>query len=212
MDEEPTTNLPVPADDPQWRHLLHVKFADEYLRCGNAGEAARRAGYQASSDLAYQRIGARLLQRVDIQTHVGTHLRAHITGEEAGATLAAMIRGTMADYVDVDEDGQPVLNLNKVEAQEGMHLVQKLTPTKHGYSIQLYSKLEALGLLMRHIEVHDRATMQKRTAEEFLSQLPPEVQDQVRCLLLGDVIEGEQPITADSADVDLSFLQEPDRG
>ena len=46
--------------------LKQQAFVAEYLKCGNATEAARRAGYQCKSDHAFEVQGNRLLRNVEV--------------------------------------------------------------------------------------------------------------------------------------------------
>lgn len=46
--------------------LKQQAFVAEYLKCGNATEAARRAGYQCKSDHAFEVQGNRLLRNAEV--------------------------------------------------------------------------------------------------------------------------------------------------
>lgn len=66
-------------------------FADEYVACLNASEAARRAGYTGKHirNTAYK-----LLQREDIREYVAMKLaQAHVPAEEVIERLGRMARG-----------------------------------------------------------------------------------------------------------------------
>lgn len=65
-------------------------FVDEYLKCFNGAEAARRAGYTGKSDV----IGSRLLSNVSIKALIDARIAAsHMSADEALQLLAEMARG-----------------------------------------------------------------------------------------------------------------------
>jgi phage terminase small subunit len=49
---------------------LQEKFCVEFVRCGNATEAYKRAGYKAKTDKAASTVAARLLGNVGIQQRI----------------------------------------------------------------------------------------------------------------------------------------------
>ena len=70
------------------------KFCEFYAECGNAAEAARKAGY---SERAARRQAARLLSNVDIQSYI-----AELRDKSASARIAsiAQIRAFWSDVVN----------------------------------------------------------------------------------------------------------------
>lgn len=206
---------PVRADEkPGFTSLRVLKFARAYVETGNAMEAARRAGYTASED-SLRKVASRLLQRDDVGLYVSKHLSALMAPEEAGAILSELSRADMSNFIDIDEDGQPQLNLNKAEAQINMRQIQKLKPTKFGWEISLHSPMEPLKLYFMYADQADKRRLQRRTVEGLLETLSPEMRDRVRAELAGD---GEAIILDDAAPesgpeakangpVDLSWLR-----
>jgi phage terminase small subunit len=69
------------------------KFVDEYLKCFNATEAARQAGYSATNgSLAV--IGFENLRKVNIAKQIKQHFQASMmSAEEALQRIAAIARG-----------------------------------------------------------------------------------------------------------------------
>ena len=70
------------------------KFCEFYAECGNAAEAARKAGY---SERAARRQAARLLSNVDIQSYI-----AELRDKSASARIAsiAQIRAFWSDVLN----------------------------------------------------------------------------------------------------------------
>lgn len=73
-------------------------FIDEYLKCFNASEAARRAGYQENT---VRVVGPRLLLNVAIKEQIDQRIReSHMGADEALKLLAAQARGDIGDMID----------------------------------------------------------------------------------------------------------------
>lgn len=78
-------------------------FIDEYLKCFNASESARKAGYSAKT--AYS-AGARLLKNVEISKAIAIRLsESHMSADEVLDRLADIARGDMADLMDITTMG-----------------------------------------------------------------------------------------------------------
>lgn len=78
-------------------------FVEAYFACGfNATEAARRAGYSAKTARS---VGAENLTKPDIQAEISRRMdEAAMPANEVLARLAAQARGSMADFLRVDEE------------------------------------------------------------------------------------------------------------
>jgi len=88
-------------------------FIDEYLRCFNGAEAARRAGY---SEKTARTIASNLLSNVDINEQIQSRLNeVHMSADEALKLTADIARGDMAKLMDVSSMG---FNLDMRRAQE----------------------------------------------------------------------------------------------
>ena len=79
-------------------------FADLYVQCGSAAEAARRAGY---SDRSARTTGARLLAKADVKQYIASRLGA-LEGKriadcsEVLALLTSIMRGETKDQFGLD--------------------------------------------------------------------------------------------------------------
>lgn len=122
-------------------------FVEHYLGGANlnATEAAKRAGYPHP-----KQEGHRLKNAPEVAEAISQGLseRAMPAGEVL-ALLADHAKGTLADFVDVDEQGWN-LNLAKAEAAGKMHLVHELAFTKYGPRLKLHDPQAALEKLGRH--------------------------------------------------------------
>lgn len=100
-------------------------FIENYIECWNASEAARRAGY--SHDTAGQQ-GYRLLQRKEVQTAIKRKLDAEaMTANEVLHRNAAIARGDVAEFWEVDDKGNPYFDFVACKEAGMMHLIKKVT-------------------------------------------------------------------------------------
>lgn len=121
-------------------------FVEAYLACWNATEAAKRAGY---SEATARQQGSRLLTNVDIQKAVSVRMaEAAMPADEVLMRLAQHARGSMGDFVKVDEEGQP--QGFAFGPDRPQHLIKKLAITDKGITFELYDAQAALITLARH--------------------------------------------------------------
>jgi phage terminase small subunit len=138
-------------------------FVSEYLKCWNASEAARRAGYNGRSNT----IGSRLLLDVDIAAEIERRVaELKLSADECVLRLADQARGSLEDFLEfeeivfdpprIDEAGHPHereivctgINLAKAKAAGKLHLLKSVTNTgKGGLKVELYDAQHALELL-----------------------------------------------------------------
>lgn len=79
------------------------KFADEYIKCGNASEAARRAGYTARADVA----GAQNLAKPVIKQYIAQRMQPDdekriADADEVLQYLSDVMRGKVKDQFGLD--------------------------------------------------------------------------------------------------------------
>lgn len=119
-------------------------FIEAYLDCLNATEAARRAGYARP-----KQEGCRLLTFADVAEVVKAGMEARaMPKDEIVARLAEQARGSLADFLKVDETtGLAFVDLRK--AGDMTRLIKKLRITKAGIEIELYDAQAALVQLGR---------------------------------------------------------------
>lgn len=127
-------------------------FVEAYLQLWNATAAARKAGY---SEKTARQQGSRLLTKVDIRQEIETRLAEVAMGaNEVLARLAQHARASMADFIEVDDEGKPDIDLSAAKEHGLLHMIKKveIEPTRFGttYAIEVYDAQAALVHLGRH--------------------------------------------------------------
>jgi phage terminase small subunit len=124
-------------------------FITEYLKCWNATEAAREAGYSHP-----RRQGSRLLSNVDISAKIKAELAARrMSADEVLDGLTELARGTILDFLDFGDGSlkKPIIDLRKAKELNRLGLIKKLKYNpKGGLEIELYSRDRALELMGKH--------------------------------------------------------------
>lgn len=143
----------------QSKPLSHQQemFVEAYLRCWNAAEAARRAGY---SERTARTQGSALLKRTAIAARIRERLAERTMGtDEVLARLTEQARGDMGDFLATrsgtkrsKEGAQAVFDLERAREEGKSHLIKSVTVTKSGLRVELYSAQKALTVLSRHLE------------------------------------------------------------
>lgn len=112
-------------------------FIAEYLRCWNASEAARRAGYNGDSNT----VGPRLLANVGIFEEIERRKALLImSAEEVAVRLTEQGRGSYAEYINAFGG----VDLDRLQKDGKGHLVKKIKHTKEGLEIEFYDAQAAL--------------------------------------------------------------------
>ena len=138
------------------------KFLNEYLIDFNATQAAKRAGY-AGDDNTLSTIGHKLLRNAEISAAIKKHMEeSAMAATEALARLAKFARGSMADFIRIDEAGNASIDLKMAENFGVLDLVKKLklrervveagqeeTTIDRTIEIELHDSLRALELICR---------------------------------------------------------------
>ncbi len=126
-------------------------FVDEYLKCWNASEAARRAGYTEATAGSQ---GNRLLKNAEISAEIDERVKASsMSANEVLERLSDFARVTMADFVDIPENLDqrlPTFNLLKaIRAGKG-HLIKKFKYKAEGdFEFELVDAQAALAQLVK---------------------------------------------------------------
>lgn len=113
-------------------NLQQAKFLKEYLKSGNATEAAIKAGYAPDSAAV---TGARLLRKANIREAVEKTLnKLEISAENVLAELAKLAFSNMGDYVQPNQEGtQLVPDFSKL-TREQMACIQEIKVDETGGS------------------------------------------------------------------------------
>jgi phage terminase small subunit len=123
QDEDAALNAP-PDDGLSDKQRAFVEY---YVRCWNASKAARQAGYsQANSNV----VGPRLLAHVGISAAIKRRAGEIEMGtDEVLARLADHARGSMGEFLTIDKDGLPRMDLQSAHNNDRLHLVRKAKVT-----------------------------------------------------------------------------------
>lgn len=128
------------------------KFCFKYFELNlNGTRAAIAAGYAEKSARV---TASRLLTKANIRAEIERYLSEQAMGaNEVLCRLADHARGTMADFIEVDEHGDH-LNLAKAEASGQLHLIKKFTrhvgENTETITIELYDAQAALVQIGRY--------------------------------------------------------------
>ena len=127
-------------------------FIDEYLKCWNASEAARRAGYSAKTAYA---MGWENLRKPEIKAVIQARLdEVHMGADEALKLTADIARGDIAQLMDVSSVG---FNLDMKRAQElGLTGLIKKVKQKVTTHIAKKESDEDREVVELEIELYDR--------------------------------------------------------
>lgn len=124
-------------------------FAEHYIRCKNATDSARLAGY-AGDDNALAVIGHRNLRNAKIRDEIArlASLQA-MPPSEVIERLTEHARIDMSDFIKI-QAGLPFIDLEKAKQAAKLHQLKKFKVTKQGVEIELYDAQAALVQLGRH--------------------------------------------------------------
>lgn len=125
-------------------------FADEFVICRNATEAARRAGY-SGSDATLAVIGYENLRKPKIKDQIERAFNERtMSAGEVLIRLTEIARGGLSDYLDLSVPGLPIFDFEKAERANRLGLLKKYKVTKAGIEIELHDVLRALDLLTKY--------------------------------------------------------------
>lgn len=99
-------------------------FIDEYLKCFNGADAARKAGYSEASiySIAYEN-----LRKPEIREELDRRMEeVHMSSAEVLARLSDQARGSHRPFVRISDDGFVYFDFSNPEAIDNLHLVKKI--------------------------------------------------------------------------------------
>lgn len=158
---------PKPQDAAADHTARRRQFAAEYIQDFNATQAAIRAGYSKGS--AGQQ-GNRLLKDAQIQGWIKEAIdkrqaRTEITADRVVQEMAKVGFASMRQFIRIDTDGQPQIDLTETEADALDALSEVSTETVlegeagtkvRKTRIKLHDKMKALQALAEHTGVYDK--------------------------------------------------------
>lgn len=129
------------------------RFAAAYLRRPHAIEAAKEAGYTGSRGVLAVR-GSELLRDPEVRAIMdAAHAEQHATAAEVLATMAGIMRSTPEDWLEIDENGEPRIDLGKAKRLEALGAIKKVKITKR----EMYAEGETVGEETKiEVEGYDR--------------------------------------------------------
>jgi hypothetical protein len=117
-------------------------FVAEYLKCWNASEAARRAGYTGDANT----VGPRLLADVGIKAEIDQRkAELLMSADEVMVRLTEQGRAAYAPYIRPDGS----VNMADLVLDGKAHLIKKIKPTKEGNEIEFYDAQTALAMIAK---------------------------------------------------------------
>ncbi len=162
--------------------LNHKRFVAEYLIDGKAGAAYIRAGFP---EKGARTEGPKLLRRPAIKAAIDRAAaeqikRTLISADEVLVELRRIGFGDMGNYMTINpETGGIHLDFSAIEDGDGAtSLIQEITQEEYvegtgdaaervkKTKIKLYSKLEALDKLMRHLSLYTEAVVKHEHTHE----------------------------------------------
>jgi len=132
-------------------------FIAEYLKCFNATEAARRAGYAHPN-----KRGPELVVNSGIKAQIDAVLQEKLmSADEALSRMAEIARGDWTEYVNVDEVGRIGINIAALKEDGKIHLLKGITPTSTGRKYEFYDSQAALNTILKaggvFVEKHEHS-------------------------------------------------------
>lgn len=127
-------------------------FCEYYLIHWTGAKAARLAGY---SEHTARQQASRMLKRKAIKAYIDKRLEElKISADEVLTRLTDHARGSMADFIQVDDKGWFDFNFSEANKQGKLHLIKsfKIKPNKFGteVEVELYDAQSALVTLAKH--------------------------------------------------------------
>ncbi len=124
-------------------------FIDAYLKCWNATEAARQAGYTYPD-----RQGPRLLGFVGVREIIAERLAANaLDADEVLSRLGEQGRGGWSEYIRIRPDThEPWLDIDQMREDGKLHLIKGFTVSDKGsVKIDGYDSQSALVHIGKHL-------------------------------------------------------------
>jgi hypothetical protein len=161
---------PPAVEDLEWEIPSQERnFVLEYVLDWNVPRAAERSGY-AKKDVA--RCYA-MLRRPDIRAYLEEVCRQFgLTKEEVGARVAAIARGAWTDYLMMDENHIPYLDIERMKADGMAWLIEGFTVTNTGSVRWEFAKSQrSLTAMGKTLGVISEAPSEEREANAAFTEM-----------------------------------------
>ena len=164
-----------------WRWLVcpklsdkQRKFADIYIKCLNASEAYRQAGYSCKSDDIVKSAASRLLANVNVKQYVNkrqTKLqqKIEVTQEmilKELAVIAFQDRTNLAKVVV--ENGKKIVDVTETDklSEGDKSVIAGIKQGKNGIEVSTHDKMKALELLGKHLGMFSDKAIDREEFED----------------------------------------------
>jgi hypothetical protein len=164
---------------------INMAFAEAYLRTWDCKRAAREAGSQACDDHGHHVQGNEWLRQPEIREYISLRVAImQMAADEVLFRLALQARASVEDFYDIDENGQPMLNLKKARDFGLLPLVKKLKLDARGnWEVELHDSQQALVQLGKfHSLWTDKITVEDDDVNKSVPELEQRV-DRITLLL-----------------------------
>ena len=166
--EEAQQDLPPAVEYQEYESTLEPKqrlFVELYLQCWNATEAAKKAGY--SPKCAYQQ-GYYLMTKPEVRRIIKLRLtEVAMTTNEVLARLTFIAKGSLGDFLVIEDDGRARIDWDKARARGVLGLLKKFTVGKRGLEVELLDQMKAIELLGKYNGVFpDRLSVKTENPDE----------------------------------------------
>lgn len=122
-------------------------FVEEYLRCWNGTEAARRAEYSASSDNVLAATASRLLRNVKVREHIKARIEEKaMSADEVLAHLADIARFDSGSMLGL----AGVVDFDAAKERGDTRFIKKMEWGDGKLKLEFYDRTEALELIGKH--------------------------------------------------------------
>lgn len=136
-------------------------FINEYLIDFNATRAAERAGYKGDA-VTLASVGWENLRKPQIAEAIRQRLSEKAMGpDEVLMRLGEQARVEYSEYLTVDADRNPAVDVARLIADGKAHLIKSIKHTRWGRNIEFYDGHAAKELIGKHHGLFD-----KRGSEE----------------------------------------------
>lgn len=129
----------------QWAFVLAYTGQARF----NATEAARQAGYKGN-DVTLATVGYENLRKPHIKRAIEARMKSLVmSADEALLRLSDHAKSDMIDFISLDANDLPTLDIKKAIGAGKTHLIKKLHYNNHGPVIELYDSQAALIQIIR---------------------------------------------------------------
>ena len=164
-----------------WRWLVcpklndkQKKFADEYIKCLNASDAYRKAGYKCKSDDVAKVCASKLLINPNVEEYIANvrqklQKKTEITQEmilKELAVIAFQDRTNLAKVVV--ENGKKIVDVTETDklSEGDKSVIAGIKQGRNGIEVATHDKMKALELLGKHLGMFSDKAIDREEFED----------------------------------------------